>query len=458
MITTLGLAFLGFALVAWRRDSLPLLLSAAVPLSAGAVVAASGIPIFYLVGVAASVAFLLRKQKRPMSKAPGMWPLALFVVWALLITAAGPWAFAGTRVLDPRMGIDDAVAHPPPLAYNISNLAQAGYLLLAFGVVLYVGNRSRVSPRLLAAGLAVAMVLTALNLVADAIGVPWPTEFFDASPSARYISTTDTGEVRFRGIFTEPSGLALFSAVSVVFFLATATRCTGKQRVIYSLLGALSLVNLLAADSGTATVVGLAIAGITAGIVYGGFLMGIRRVSMPAMAILGAAFFALLWQWQTVYDAVASVIGDKVASSSFTNRTGADAFALDLFLHTWGVGVGLGSNRPSTFLPGLLSTTGLIGVALFVWAVAQLLHAAWKRPEWRPTVLALLTLFLTKAVAGSDLSTPLMWLGLAGCAFAAWSAGGDSAESPLTSRTSPRLGRGAVGDDADAGQLGEQRC
>lgn len=434
MITSLGLGFLGLALavLASRRDSLPLLLSAAAPLSAGVALAGSGVPIFYLLAVIAALTFVFSKQQRPMSTSPGIWPLTFFVVWALGITAMGPWVFEGTLVLDPRMGIDVAVNYPPPLQYNVSNLAQAGYLLLAFGLVLYVGNRRTLSPHLLTAGLAIGMVLTTANLLADAVGIDWPTEFFDASPSATYISTTETGELRFRGIFTEPSGLALFSSVAVVFFLSTAARSTDRARLAYSLLGALSLANLLAADSGTATVVGLTVAGITSVVVYGGFLLGVRRISLAAAVTFALAVLGLIWWWSDIYAAVAAVIEDKVASSSFTNRTAADAFSLDLFLDTRGFGVGLGSNRPSTFIPGLLSTTGVIGVVLFVWAAARLMHGAWARPEWRPTVLALLTLFLTKLVAGSDLSTPLMWLGLAGCAFAAWSSDAEVARHTVT--------------------------
>ncbi|WP_206541953.1 hypothetical protein, partial [Leucobacter celer] len=67
----------------------------------------------------------------------------------------------------------------------------------------------------------------------------------------------------------------------------------------------------------------------------------------------------------------------KLGSKSLNSRSSSDTFSLDLAAHTWGLGVGLGANRPSSFATMLVSCVGLIGAiafAIFVWrAIARAL-------------------------------------------------------------------------------------
>jgi hypothetical protein len=98
--------------------------------------------------------------------------------------------------------------------------------------------------------------------------------------------------------------------------------------------------------------------------------------------------------------------------------------------------VGLGSARASSFVPTLLSATGLVGALLFVAAVATLLYRGSAVPEYRPVVWALVTVIVVKIAAGPDLSdsSGIVWIALGllsrAALMAARSGDGEAASDP----------------------------
>ena len=122
----------------------------------------------------------------------------------------------------------------------------------------------------------------------------------------------------------------------------------------------------------------------------------------------------------SLYRSAAGVVGDKVGSSSYENRSTADLFSVDLTWRTYGLGVGVGANRPSSFATMVLSSTGVLGATLFVVAFLAILARAVRVREFQPAAWALVSLMFSKLVAGPDLSDPVMWFLLAVCAHAAW--------------------------------------
>jgi hypothetical protein len=115
-----------------------------------------------------------------------------------------------------------------------------------------------------------------------------------------------------------------------------------------------------------------------------------------------------------VADFAEAMVNEKVSSASFSERSGADARSYDIAVDTFGFGVGLGAARASSFLPGLLATTGIVGTLLFVTAVSGLIRRGAALPEYRPVIWALVALLVTKVVAGPDLSdsSGVMWMSL----------------------------------------------
>jgi len=424
-----GLALL-LALFRWTTR-LPWLLSLSLgaPASATVVAAGQSVAAFQLILlVAAPIAMLgwIRTRHNPFDW-PGFPALVVLVAWTGLVTLAGPVVFDGVDVLSPRGGIDEQIADPSPLAFTVSNLAQVAYLVLGAVLICLLAGYRRLTPHLLAPGLGLAMALSAWRLLHDKAGIPYPLSFFDNSTGGKYIDTTSTGAYRLRGVFPEPAGLALYAIAALVLAVAMIARTRGWARVGYLALAVVAAVNLFYARSGTAVIAGGVIAAMALAVaVERAFRRG--AAVMPLAILACAATTAFLVFYQPVVSYLGGLIGDKVASTSYFSRTEADLFALRLAVDTFGLGVGLGSNRPSSLWPMLVSCVGVVGTVAYLVLVLTLLVRAARVPIWRPMFWVLLAVLVTKSVAGSNLSDPLLVFSLGLCAYAA--ARGSGAEEP----------------------------
>jgi hypothetical protein len=107
------------------------------------------------------------------------------------------------------------------------------------------------------------------------------------------------------------------------------------------------------------------------------------------------------------------VLLDKLNTGSGINRTSADIFSWNLFLDTYGLGVGLGSHRTSSFLFNLLSNVGFVGSLLWFIFIFKLLKPVFKIRH-NPEVLYVLVfsiVLLCGQIAGvSELNLGIMWM------------------------------------------------
>ena len=422
VISTVGAIFALLVVVGliFRPSILPWCLSAAVCLSGSAaiVIAGQNVQAFYIVAIAILGATVTHLRLKPVLAAdltskPGMRPLTAFATWSLMVTATAPFIFAGTSVINPRDGIDDGIAYPASLAYQISNFAQSGYLFFGVAIVIVLGTKHAVSPWVPASGLAIGTVLSSVRyIMPESLAV----SLFDSSPNV-FIS----GEVeRMRGIFPEPSALGGFEVTAAVFFVMAASRTAGWRRYASLGLGLWALTNAVLSGSGTALMGGLLILGVIGAQAVYRAMAGRSRISVGAIAASLLALPLLVVVGPSLYAGANGLVGDKVGGSSYANRNAADAFSFQIAGNTYGVGVGVGANRPSSFVAMLLSTTGVLGTALFVAAFAGLLWSTLRSHAHQPTAWGLVALICSKVVAGPDLSDPLMWFLLAVCANGAW--------------------------------------
>jgi hypothetical protein len=430
VLTVLGLVFL--AATAWvlmfRPGGTAWLFSAAIafPLSAAVVVAGNGVSPFYCLAVLCVLALLPRRGRskdRSAGPTPGRTALIWFAAWGVIVTIVSPTLFRGIDVLVPRDGIDRGVRAPGELAYTISNLAQAGYVVLAVLVVLYLGRRRGVSPHTLTLGLGLGTVLSTVRLATVKLGLPWPAELFDNAPNIAYLNSAYGGATRLRGIFAEASELSGFTIMALAYFVSMAWNQRGRVRAGYVALAGLAALNLSSSYSGTAVVGMLLVCGV-AGVVLVLRMLSGSFGAAPFLSIAGLlAAAALVVFGGALVEQLGELVGGKVDSSSFENRTAADMFTLRLLGETYGLGAGLGSNRSSSLGPMFLGTVGVVGTVLFAVGAITVLRRAWRRPEWRPTAWALIALVLARSVAGPEISSPWIWLCLALCANAAWVTG-----------------------------------
>jgi hypothetical protein len=409
-VTTLGALFIVIAIIcvlSGRGFAIPLAISAG--LQAASLVNAGGqsVPMFYAVAIAAAAALLVRRS-RPGSSPMRKW--YAFGAWAFIITLVGPTLFAGVLVLSPSVGVNTAVSYPIPLGWSTSNAAQAVYLVLGLCAATYL-YRASVQRWVATLALATPTLLSFAKYACSRAGMGWPAGFFDNNTSLVYIDRLPTGEPRFRGIFAEPSVLATFSTATAFYFLALGLQQRGRRRRASFAVVLMAAINLSVSTSTTAIVAPVLIGCVLVAWLAWRFLTGRLAIAPHTMLVILLGIAVTLWFGGNALLSAEATLRDKLGSFSFFVRSTADLFSLRLIDDSYGLGLGLGSNRPSSFIPSLLSTVGVVGAILFLVATVALCRRAWAVQEARPVVLALVAWLLGRSIAGADLGSPaLLWM------------------------------------------------
>jgi hypothetical protein len=121
-----------------------------------------------------------------------------------------------------------------------------------------------------------------------------------------------------------------------------------------------------------------------------------------------------------VRDLLSAVLTEKDGGDSFRFRLEADMQSLAIVWHTYGFGLGLGGNRPSSFITLLLSNLGLFGLFGFLMFMASLSKVALtkvrKIGNARLVVLSIAAVWAlwatmgAKVLAQPDLSFAPLWV------------------------------------------------
>ncbi len=298
------------------------------------------------------------------------------------------WAIASS-ILIPRFFQNQIMVWPEkpgtffvitPLSPNSGNYTQDLYLLAASILLalasLYLTNPACNLLRLLYAYFIAALIvciISAWQFTANTFGFWFPTEFFLSNPGWALLTDESVGSIiRITGPFSEPAALASYlcgavgaagwvllnghkSILAIIvlglagFVILLSTSTTGYAALIMMLAG-ISLYTLLTGDNRLRASVGLLL------------------IILVALVVLFAIFTPIIaprvWHIaQQIIDATLS----KQGSSSYNDRTSTDIDSLREAMESYGVGVGWGSNRSSSLVPGLLAAVGVPGVFLLMW-------------------------------------------------------------------------------------------
>lgn len=418
-MTELGILFVvaAFFVLLFKRSVYPALLAvaAAFPTSAAVIVAGNAISPFYLLAIPAVV--MLPSLKARM-EGRGKNALLIFAAWSLVVSVLSPFLFHGIDVLVPRSGIDAGVIDPAQLQFTVSNIAQMGYLFLAVGVVFYL-VKIKARPSLVAVTFGVGTVLSFAHLICLRLSIPFVVGPLFWNGTASYVSGSVGGVTRLRGVFAEPSLLAEFSVAATAFFAFMVFSAKGSGRVKYLVLAVMAALNLLATMTGTGTgsmvIVGAMIA------VYcilrfmhkgsGAFLL------TEAILLLGVV---VLLAGENISGWIRNIFTEKVGSQSELTRSASNEFSWGVFAETFGLGAGLGSNRPSSFFLMLVSCVGVIGTLAFLVLALRLVVNAGRTRAGLPVAWGLVALLVAKVMSVPDMSVPILWMLIAGCASSYW--------------------------------------
>ncbi|MET0373554.1 MAG: hypothetical protein ABW128_04760 [Rhizorhabdus sp.] len=306
-----------------------------------------------------------------------------FVLWGVAIAMLGPRIFAGAMQVVPlRMTSARGSAETIALGFSAQNITSAVYLigtfLIAVAATAACMNHDGVR-RFVRMGLVIAWMHIVLGVLGLALS---GTIFEDVLALFRNGNYAQTEQVlenfsRIQGIAPEPSVYASFGFAWFVFLFECWLREIHPRRT--GTAAAAMAAVLLFSTSSTAYL------GLGA---YGALLlirsllipqpMAFRKVLVLGMAGIGVAVVVtaiLLLRPGLVAaftDMIQMMTVGKTGSDSAVERALWARQGLDAFRVSFGLGVGPGSFRSSSFLTAMLGSTGVLGAALFAAYLAHM--------------------------------------------------------------------------------------
>ena len=353
--------------------------------------------------------------------------LSLFVFYSSFGALIFPNVFAGMLVYSPKLGIDDQFNNMTRLAFEASNLNQVAQLLvnvLMIGIIWLKPMTPTLFIRAILIAWGIVMFFALWQWLANMTGIYFPEAYLFTVVGWSLGTDQVIGSfARVNGPFVEPSSLATYLCGMYGFFLiwwiknpnwrlclcllltifailitVSSTAYLGLFMILGAVLWALGLVPLFKSGSLDKSV----------GMI---FLALILSIFLLVMLLLGS---------EQVRELINVVLFQKSSGDSFVVRFDADIESLHILWRTYGLGVGLGSNRPSSFLLFLLSNVGVLGFLFFTLFIISLAHSALKNTAQsdEPTlhnlasaaVWGLCSILLAKTIAQPDLSFSSLWI------------------------------------------------
>ncbi len=442
MITVIGGLLLPLCLWFWRRPAVLLMLvlvysvfsAAALVVIGGFGVTPALMPTSMFIGL---FLFNAINGVRYPAERPALLlllPFILVICGALSSSIVMPRLFEGEVLVWPQKVTAFFVRSP--LAPNAGNITQDMYLLadalLTVTAALYLTRPGKLLARLVDCYFVSALIVVAIALWQFAgamLHIPYPDQIFLSNPGWTILSDQTMGWLnRLNGPFSEPAALSgyMCGALSAAGWVVL----NGDRRLLPQLTfwGALIVALLTTASTGYITLAAMGTllvlrstlaaspalrwrmaAGLALVLVLGGLAVGLVPVAAP-----GVAREAALVLESTL---------NKTQSSSYQARSTVDQDSLQEMGATYGLGVGWGSNRSSSLLPGLCAAIGLWGIGGLVWFALLLTHRARRAMRLtadptlhyaiRGSAAALISNLISALLAGPTISSPDFYLLLA---------------------------------------------
>lgn len=368
---------------------------------------------------------------------PGFWLLCL-VFYGVLSSYVMPRLFAGTTYIVP-LGTSSYSTNSDgvvPLGPVSSNVTQPIYLigdLVCFVIIAGVGSSRSGMETIAKALMAYATVNIAfgfLDLITSATGT---ADLLSFIRNAQYTfhDEESVGDLR-RIIGSWPEASAFANATLGAFGFTGMMWLCGRQPLLNGLLALMSLMFIVFSTSSTGLVGAVAILAIL-------YMAAAWRCSTAwqdrfsaAAFIAGPLLLGLLIMIivssdaasTKVYDYLDTLVLSKSTSDSGMQRSAWNAQGWRNFLETWGLGVGLGTNRTSSFPLALLSNLGVPGVAFYLMFIVSVFGARQGIPRsYRNDIrsaaqIGCISLLVGSVLSGPSIDQTLLFYVLAGLASA----------------------------------------
>jgi hypothetical protein len=305
-------------------------------------------------------------------------PLLALASYAILSAWLLPDVFGGQVMVQPQRPDPLAAGQFVPLEATFGNVTQTLYLTLDIAftlcVAIFVTRAAVPYERIVGAYLLggyVAAGLAFWNFASRVTGVPFPDTVLQSNPGWAIVEQSLGSVPRVQGPFTEPSALAGYMCGIAICCLWLNVR--GYRIMRPNLLLVLAVVSTLLSTSTTGILmlaVGLPLTLLIGSV--GGDPAAIGRIgkTFAILALVGGiAIVPAFMLRPALLDSVGTVVESTLSkgeSDSFNERTEWDAGALATVSPTYGLGVGWGSYRSSSLVPGLVANGGVFAILMVV--------------------------------------------------------------------------------------------
>jgi hypothetical protein len=363
---------------------------------------------------------------------PGFW-FACLALYGVASAFLLPRILTGaTQIVALGTSVFDDTGSTIPLVPVSTNLTQSVYLsanLLCFAAIAAISSTREGFVAVLSGLIAycVGNTLFALfDLATYAAGIP---DLLGFMRNARYTLHTGSevaGMKRIVGSFTETSSFAR-STLGVLGVTGTLWLC-GYRPLLTGALAATSVVLLVLSTSSTGLAgapVMLLILYATACTVGGGsgngryssfavVLVPPLLLAVSLIILLDPSLSAMVWDYLEL------VVLGKSDSDSAIQRSSWNTVSFQNFLDTWGLGVGLGTARASSFAVALLATVGIPGAIFYaIFAADALLRRRGRAGSFPSSVRLAARNGCFGLLIGDLLVSPVIDQGLFFCMLAA---------------------------------------
>ncbi|MCM2293289.1 hypothetical protein NAC44_13245 [Allorhizobium sp. BGMRC 0089] len=309
---------------------------------------------------------------------PGFW-LLLLALYGILSAFFVPRLLAGaTDILPLGTTIYADTGSTVPLAPVSSNVTQSLYMtadLICFGITAALATsetgRAAVIKGLLAYSLA-NLIFALLDLASFYTGHQDLLSIIRNATYTMHTQETIAGLKRIVGAFPETSSFSR-STLGVLGFCGSLW-LAGYRPALTGLLAGSAAVMLVLSTSSTG-VAGLPVM-LAVLMATGLELIWQRRLrtygfltllAVPVLIVVVGLVLALDARiWQTIYNYIDMVILNKAQSDSGVERSSWNNYALQNFFDSFGMGVGLGTVRTSSFALALLAGVGIPGTLFYL--------------------------------------------------------------------------------------------
>jgi hypothetical protein len=351
----------------------------------------------------------------------------VFAFFAIIWSFIAPFIFAGYPVFPPELAIDfSAIYGPSPLKFSVYNISLSIYILFYVLTLLFIittnweQNDLKILHRTFVISFLIILVTSISQILNFILKTPDITTFLYTIITREFRLDMTVSLPRVQATYQEPSMLAPFIVGVYSYYLYNTFK---YENLLHLTLTIVALILILLSASTTAYITTII---LTLLVLYFNLPLRIENyivyINPSRIIIIIIIIIAVLLIFMGVifftigFDSFVFLIDEfllnKSDTGSYKNRTIADLHALKLFVDTYGFGVGLGSNRPSSLLPFLLSQLGFVGTWLFfvfIYKIMYFTYKSLKNTEYFQYFFLIPAVLVSQLIAYPDITNPTLW-------------------------------------------------